>query len=293
MKKCVCILLIMFLTTLCSCTAAPKIAKHEESKVVPSGKLTALFKNYGWTKTENYKKNADFKIINQPNFDASKMTLIDVYDKSKSVFEIMQDESGKVNYYKIGNADKLEKVTSDEALDKVILKSLGPNEELWGFQEYKDFVNVIKNTGAVTYKDGNVVMESDGTSCIGDLDNDGRVELITRNDDGSNLSIYTYCNNAFNKIWEYESSEKEFDGNIQIGDLNGDGVNEFYVGDIIGTMRKFILTKDGISEDFNRPIIKDSSNTDKNYYLVDYNNDGKTDIVAAYYKMKPEIYLQK
>ena len=61
--------------------------------------------------------------------------------------------------------------------------------------------------------------------------------------DGRELDVYQIVNDRLIKVWTLVSDDEVFDGDIQIGDLNGDEVSEFYVGNTKGNMKKFILTK--------------------------------------------------
>lgn len=93
-------------------------------------------------------------------------------------------------------------------------------------------------------------------------------------------------------FWEFTSKDISFNGNIQIADFNGDGVKEIYAGDVIQNMRKFVLTNKGFYEDKSLPVKYEEKQVG-NYYFVDYNKDGKMDIIVTLKDAKPKLFIQR
>jgi hypothetical protein len=255
------------------------------------GKITEGFKNAQWSNYENKKQKANFTSKEISNYSSSEYTLSDAFEKDKDIFAVMQKSEGEVEYFKItGDVPTLTAAYNGEVLDSVITDDISENEELWGFQKYKEYELVVKNSCTDIFKDGVKLNSVEGVASIGDIDSNGTVELIQRNIEGRTLTVYQIINDNFIKVWELSTDNETFDGDIQIGDLNGDGVSEFYVGDTNGNMIKFVLTKNGFEEDKTYPILNDSKSG--TYFIVDYNHDNKQDIVTTDHDKKAMIYIQ-
>lgn len=293
-KKILCNFILVFLIFISSCgksTDKPAQAEKTGSKAL-KGTITENFKNAQWSNYENKKKKAEFESSKISLFPSEGYALSDIFEKDNNIVVLLQKNEGDIEYYKLsGNTPVLSKLEYENVIDPMVAQDVADDEELWGVQKYNEYELVIKNQYTDIFKDGVKISSVEGVAAIGDIDENGTDELIQRNMDGRELDVYQIVNDRLIKVWTLVSDDEVFDGDIQIGDLNGDEVSEFYVGNTKGNMKKFILTKNGFEEDTAFPVQKDGNSG--TYYVLDYNKDNKSDVITLYQNKDVYINLQK
>ena len=110
---------------------------------------------------------------------------------------------------------------------------------------------------------------TDAKKC--DFDGDGTDEYLVT--DGLDLYVFALNGDNMSLIWRTNISTKFFDGNIYVGDLNGDGVSEIYLADINGLGIRYTLTEKGIKYS--------TIDTGGMYFAADFNMDGKSDYIES------------
>lgn len=106
-----------------------------------------------------------------------------------------------------------------------------------------------------------------------DFDGDGRYEYVLT--DGADIFVCRLENHTYSLLWRTNISTAFFDGNIYVGDLNGDGVNEIYLADSNGYGIRYTLTEKGFKYD---TVSEDG----RCRYVCDFNLDGKSDYLETY-----------
>lgn len=291
MKKSLMIFLIL-LMLLPSCGNISKnIISMPKTSFKMEGKVTGDFYKEGWTGFENPGKKGKFIKYIISSFPSNDLSIVDVYEKDGNTIFITQNREGNLKFYKISEPGfKMQEVFENEAFDAGVYKLTGDDENLWGFKRLDDYLLIIKSTGTDIYRGNIKIGYLDGVASISYFDASKKYYIILRDSDGKSLSTYELKENKLIKLWEYDTDAESFDGNIQAGDLNNDGITEFYVGNAAGGEKKFCLMKSGFAEDADLPV--DSTNYGT-YYLVDYNKDGKMDIICQKENKKPEVFIQK
>lgn len=253
------------------------------------GSTTDEFEEIDWRKYEDDKKFSTFKTKEISSFPIEELLLTDVYQKDEENLIVAENIKGEVKYYEVsGESFFLAEVYENTAVDKDVISTLKNGETFWGYQRLNDYLSIIKDSGTYVYKGSNILFMLDGVAKLQDLDDNGTMEVVQRNDNGKSLCVYEIEDNKLIKLWEIQSQSEAFDGDIQIGDLNSDGVKEIYVGNTFGNMIKFILTDKGFIQDMNMPVAENGV-----YYLIDYDRNNKMDIIIQEDKKKPVLYLQK
>lgn len=284
--------MFLIFTSSCGRSADKSVPAVVPDNSILKGTITESFKTAQWSNFENKKTKAEFIQKEISGFPSADYTLSDVFEKDNDIIAALQKSEGDTEYYKIsGDAPGFSKAYDSEVIDPVVAQDINEDEELWGFQKYNEYELVIKNLCTDIFKDGVKINSIEGVAAIGDLDGNGTYELIQRNIEGKAITVYQIINDNLIKVWELASESEIFDGDIQIGDLNGDGVSEFYVGDTKGNMKKFILSKNGFEEDKSFPILYNGKSG--TYYIVDYNKDSKMDVVLLNQDKNPVVNLQK
>ena len=290
MKKSLLIfLMLLLLFSSCSNVSKNIISPHTNIKI--EGKVTEAFYKEGWTGSENPGKKGKFRRYVINSFPYQDLSIVDVYEKDGNIIFVTQNHEGDLKFFKIsGPGFQMQEALENEVFDADVYKLSGNDENLWGFKRLDDYLLIIKSTGTDIYR-GNIKIGSmDGVASITCFDATKKYYIILRDSDGKSLSIYEVIEDKLNKIWEYDTDAESFDGNIQTGDLNNDGITEFYVGNASGGEKKFCLTKNGFAEDTDLPADSSDYGT---YYLVDYNKDGKMDIICQEENKKPVVFIQK
>ena len=104
-----------------------------------------------------------------------------------------------------------------------------------------------------------------------DFDGDGTEEYAVT--DGLDLYIFALDGDNMSLLWRTNISTRFFDGNIYVGDLNGDGVSEIYLADINGLGIRYTLTEKGFKYD--------TIDAGSMYFAADFNMDGKSDYIES------------
>lgn len=291
MKK-VALIIVFLLMLLPSCgNMSRHIISTPQPGIKIEGRAADAFYKEGWKGFENPGKKGKFKRCEIKSFPANELCIDDIYEKDGNVIFVTQNHDGDIKYFTVSGTDfKMQEIFENEAFDTEAYKLSGDNENLWGFKRLGEYLLIIKSSGTDIYR-GNIKIGSiDGVASITYFDASKKYYIIVRDSDGKSLSIYEITGDNLNKIWEYDTDSESFDGNIQTGDLNGDGITEFYVGNASGGEKKFCLMKNGFAEDAELPVDKNEPGT---YYLVDYNGDGKMDIICQEENKKPTLFIQK
>jgi hypothetical protein len=278
-----------------SCSKEPKNIKTIKTNAAADkndlfrGITTDGFKDVAWRKHENENKTGIFNMKEISTFPIEEQILADAYQKNEDVLIVTEDIKGDIKYYEVsGESFFLAEVYENIAVDKDVISTLKSGETFWGYQRIDDYLSIIKDNGTAIYKGSNMIYNLDGVAKIQDLDGNDTLEVVQRSESGKKLCVYEIKDMKFIKLWELEMQSESFDGDIQIGDLNNDGVKEFYVGNTLGNMIKFTLTEDGFVMDERLPVLANGI-----YYLVDYDKNNKMDIIIQKEKKKPVLYLQK
>lgn len=106
-----------------------------------------------------------------------------------------------------------------------------------------------------------------------DFDGDGRYEYVLT--DGNDIFVCRLENHTFSLLWRTNISSAFFDGDIYVGDLNGDGVSEIYLADSSGYGIRYTLTEKGFKYD----TVGEGGEC---RYVCDFNLDGKSDYIETY-----------
>ncbi len=105
-----------------------------------------------------------------------------------------------------------------------------------------------------------------------DFDGDGIDEYVVT--DGLDLYICRIEDESLDILWRTNISTRFFDGNVYLGDLNGDGVREIYLVDTNGCGIKYTLTEKG----FKYNTVGENGEV---YFVADFDLDGKSDYLEA------------
>lgn len=105
-----------------------------------------------------------------------------------------------------------------------------------------------------------------------DFDGDGIYEYVAT--DGLDLYVFALDGDNIKLLWRTNISSKFFDGDIYLGDLNGDGVSEIYLADINGFGIRYTLTEKGFKYD----TVGEGTGM---YFTGDFNLDGKSDYIES------------
>ena len=290
-KLCLFILTLSLLFSSCS-KDRTNMGNKKVSRFKQAGEITPDFSNEKFKafEKEDWKINFTEKTIDK--YDEVNLSVIDVYPKGNGFILVSESKNGEIVYSKVtGDNLDISKATENEVIDDFVINNLNDNDELWGYQKFQNYYLIIKNQQTYIYKDGKLLSQIKGIGRIADIDNDGQIELVC-NVDEKKLIIYRLKGNNVVKLWEFTSNDISFNGNIQIADFNGDGVKEIYAGDVIQNMRKLVLTDKGFYEDKSLPV-KYGEKQVGNYYFVDYNKDGRMDVIITLKDLKPKLFIQK
>lgn len=290
-KLCLFILTLSLLFSSCGKNKT-NIGGKKVSRFKQIGEITPDFGNEKFKAFENEDWKVNFTEKTIDKYDEVNLSVIDVYPKDNSFILVSESKNGEIVYSKVtGDNLNVSKASENEVIDDFVINNLNDNDELWGYQKFQNYYLIIKNQQTYIYKDGKLLSQIKGIGRIADIDNDGQIELVC-NVDEKKLIIYRLKANNAVKLWEFTSKDISFNGNIQIADFNGDGVKEIYAGDVIQNMRKFVLTNKGFYEDKSLPVKYEEKQVG-NYYFVDYNKDGKMDIIVTLKDAKPKLFIQK
>ena len=92
--------------------------------------------------------------------------------------------------------------------------------------------------------------------------------------------------NELEEKWRSNNTKSQYILDIQIGDLNGDNVNEIYLKDKLGSTKKIILDRDGFVE---KKDVKEGHY----YFILDNNCDGKYEYFDIFKSSKKFVVLYK
>lgn len=266
------------------------IKTNTESDVRMLGNTNDSFKRINWARFEDREKVPKFEEMEIKDFEAEN-TIVDAYSAKEKNFIAVETSNGEINYNVLED-NKIKTISREEALDETVITKLDDGDEFWGFERQGEYIAVIKSSGTDIYKGDIKLFTLDGVASISDIDNNGIMEVAARNSEGNGLSVYSLNNERLDEVWNYTIDYETYHGDIQIGDINQDGVKEIYLDDIDGRIQKFILTKDGFSQDRRIPTIKEGYEN-SSIFIIDINRDGKSDVIAQRNGKKPVIYIQK
>lgn len=266
------------------------VSQPPEKNIKIVGTVTDEFKNTKWRNYENINIIPSFNKTTIDKFDCNNYTVVDAYNLYGNTIMVTENKNGEIEYFKMsGDELTITHIPDGDVLDKFLLETISEGDEIWGFQKLNSYFLIIKNNCTEIYRDYKLVEKINGIAKMQDIDGDGKLELIC-DVDGNSLEIYRLGEKKLLKLWELKIQGESLNGNIQIGDLNNDGIKEIYIGDTSGSMRKFILTSNGLAED-NRISIGEKGKATGDYFLADYNNDGKCDVIVSIKNHKPQIFI--
>ena len=152
----------------------------------------------------------------------------------------------------------------------------------WAQQQNLDFGTTGNFVGNETEKTAGIV--------LGDIDNDGDIDIIVANYFPQFNRLYRNDGNGgFPPTGEPIGNETEFSQSLALGDITGDGNLDLVVGSL-GANRLYTNNGDGLFSLSGFPI---GSEHDQTYSikLVDINNDGLLDVIAGNTGATNKLYL--
>lgn len=150
-----------------------------------------------------------------------------------------------------------------------------------------DVIFVASGKVICKHADDSLVWESDliearSLVALADLDRDGRTEVVVVGDRGS---AYVLNGATGRVLWEVPRAVRGFSASVRLGDLDGDGLDELYVGQCVqSTIGAAAYSfRDGYAAP--RTLWQLPSSTDRcgyqNDLLVDVDGDGMSEVVMA------------
>ena len=118
---------------------------------------------------------------------------------------------------------------------------------------------------------------------VGDINNDGKNDIVAANFDDGDISIYLW--NASLKTWETERN-MAVGANpscVAIGDVNNDGQNDIVTGNYHFSIDQnvSIILWNKTSQTWNTQIVRSSGSRISRIAIGDVTNDGQNDIVVT------------
>lgn len=254
------------------------------------GKTADDFNSIKWAGFENEDKKSSFSEVEIKNLHEED-SVVDAYSKGDKSYIVVENSDGKIVYNTVKDNRIAPLKTREEAIDESVISKLDDKSEFWGYERQGEYLAVINSSGTQIYKNDEKLFELDGVASIQDIDGNGVYEVVGRNSEGKGIRVYELKDDKLLDVWNYELDNETFHGDVQIGDLNQDGIREIYVDDINGNIQKFILSRDGFSKSSSLPV--DMEGKEGACFIVDINLDGKMDIITQEEGKKPVLHIQK
>jgi hypothetical protein len=145
-------------------------------------------------------------------------------------------------------------------------------------------MSILMNTSTSTVSFANKVDYTTGESpmavAVGDLNNDGFVDIVVTNDASSTISIFLNKGNGTfaNKV-DYPFSGAVY--SIVIGDLNNDGKADLVATDGVNNLVSIFMNTSTTTISFATKVDYTTGSNPNSVAIGDLNNDGKMDLAVA------------
>jgi RHS repeat-associated protein len=239
--------------------------------------LSNIYKSHTVADIDNDNSDEIILAIGQVNMDNIAYLYLK-WNKCDSVFDTITIMKDEYKYFGFGRDYKVANFDQNINLDFVTVKRNGvtPSESIvYIRRNFCEYPNVIT---AEQVEKFNGYCEVDAI----DYDGDGISELLVITEEKT--FVYKYKNNKFIQIATIEDIKTSFISglkNLHFGDFNGDGITDR----LTGTNRSYSInlgTGKGFSDE---KYDKIATNIYDDVYLMDVNNDGKTDIIFKEYSI--------